>query len=150
MTTKVKLDGFKNVIRDLRASSTNAKVGEHVIGEIKKSLAAGVSPVKGERRFQGYSENYPGKLKPKLPVNLKLTGKMLGALRHWIEGGRLMIGIRDPLQAKKAKAHNEGKGHMPKRHFLPTERGDSFNVTITRSIRNLYAKLLSDIINKRR
>jgi len=150
MTVKVtvKTTSYKAFKDKMQSPATQSKVGDEVIKEIKTSLDAGVSPVREVRRYPRYKDplKYPADQKPKLPVNLKLSGDMLAALEYWFRGSRMWIGIRDPKQAVKAKAHQDGTEHLPQRRFLPTKDGEEFTVTITRKIRNLYAKILSDII----
>ncbi len=148
----IKADGMKAMINGARSPAVQLEIGDMVVSEMKKSLEGGVSPVRGERRLEPYTnpKKYPGDRKPRLPVNLYLSGDMLGALRAWISGGKLMVGITDSEQKAKAKAHNDGIAPQPRRHFIPTDKGDEFTVSIQRQIKNLYAKLLGDIIKKRR
>jgi hypothetical protein len=146
----IKTDGIKKISKELTSPRVNMKVGELIVEQMKQSIAAGLSPVRGLRRFASYkdTEVYPGGVKPNRPVNLFLSGEMLAALLPKLKGSRLYVGIQDAKQAEIAKAHQTGTKHMVARRFMPTADGEEFTVTITRAIRNLYAKILSDIIKR--
>lgn len=146
----VKADGLASIVKQLQSPAVNRKVGELVVDEMRDSLKSGLSPVRGIRRFTPYKdrEKYPADRKPARPVNLYLSGEMLAALEPFIRGSRLYVGVRDSEQAVKAKAHQEGTANMAARRFMPTADGEEFTVTITRKIRDLYAKILSDIIKR--
>ena len=143
-----------NLISQLRRVVTSRRLKEEVaaqvIADMKESIAAGVSPVRGERRFVAYKnpEKYPGERKAKRPVNLYLSGDMLAALKFYpTAGASVSIGIKG-AEGVKAKAHNDGTSTIPRRHFMPTDKGDEFSVTITRRIRDLYARAISDILSR--
>lgn len=148
----VKATALNSVLKEMNSPRSQGEVAKVVIAEIKTSLTAGVSPVRGIRRFTRYKnpDNYPGDQKSNLPVNLNLSGDMLAALTNWMRGSSLYIGIRDREQSKIAAAHQSGTTNMAQRRFLPTDAGEEFTVTITRKVRNLYARLLSDILKRRR
>jgi hypothetical protein len=152
MKVVVKAKGVENMIKELNSPRVQTRVGAEIVTAMKESIAAGVSPIRGERRFVAYkdAEKYPANRKSRRPVNLFLSGDMLGALKYWILGSRLFIGIDDPTQAAKAKGHQTGANGIPKRRFIPSNKNEEFTVTITRRIRNLYAKILSDIIKRAR
>lgn len=145
MTVKFKPDAIRNALAELKSAKVQSELGDMVVKEMRASLDVGVSPVRGERRFEKYKDvkKYPAGKKPNLPVNLRLTGEMLDALTHWVSGGNLTVGIRDSEQAKKAKAHNDGISPQPRRHFMPTDKGDELNVTITKKIQDLFARIIS-------
>lgn len=145
MTVKFKPDAIRNAIAELKSARVQSEIGETVISEMKKSLKVGVSPVKGERRLEPYvnPKSYPGKLKPRSPVNLELSGDMLDALDYKVSDGRVTVGIFDGKEAVKARAHNDGEGNMPRRHFMPTDKGDELNVTISQKVRDLFAKIMN-------
>lgn len=143
-----------NLINQLRRVVTSRRLKEEVaaqvIADMKESIAAGVSPVRGERRFVAYKnpEKYPGDRKSKRPVNLYLSGDMLAALRFYPTAGpSVSIGIKGQAGVI-ARAHNDGTSTIPRRHFMPTDKGDEFSVTITRRIRDLYARAISDILSR--
>ena len=138
-------------IRKLISQPDNKKqVADLVISQMKTSIASGLSPVRGIGRFVEYKNpaKYPGDRKAKRPVNLYLTGEMLGALNFYpTSGPNVSIGIRGTL-GKIAKYNNDGTEHVPRRHFMPTNEGEEYTVTITRSIRDLYARLVSDKLSR--
>lgn len=147
---KVTLD-FERDLPRLIQKGVNDEVGRVVVEKVKEYVAAGVSPVKGEGKFEPYKNpiRYPGDRKSRLPVNLYLTGRMLAALKWWDSPRGLTIGFKDPssTEHKIAETHNEGtQDNVPQRKFLPTAQGDEFTERITNAIRQVYAKFLSDII----
>lgn len=151
MSVKVKLKIRADILKAVSDSRTKDIVSKKLISMIKEFISKGISPVKGERRFVGYKNpaKYPAELKSKRPVNLYLSGDMLAALKFYpLSGAAFSIAIKGD-EGKKAAAHNNGtdKG-IPRRHFMPTERGEEFNVTITRKLRDLYARILFDIIKR--
>jgi hypothetical protein len=150
MTVEVKVtaSGFEEIKRRMGSQAVGRRVAKLIIDEMKKSLSRGVSPVRGVRRFPRYKDpmNYPGDQKSRLPVNLKLSGDMLDSLAPVFRGSRMWIEIGKD-QTDKASAHQEGTPHMAARRFMPTNEGEEFTVTIQRSVRNLYARILSDIIS---
>jgi hypothetical protein len=134
-----------------------------VDNEIKRLITAGVSPVQsveGGRRFKGYKnpDSYPAKKKAKRPVNLSLSGQML----QWykaikVSGVRFALGI--PREAPKdvkvrAEANNEGTVNengqvaIAARRFIPL-RGESFNISVMRKIKNLYAQRIKTLLLKK-
>lgn len=142
----------KAIKSELESRRIKQVVANQVIEDIKDSVSKGISPVRGNRRFPRYKDpsKYPRDLKPQRPVNLELSGDMLNTLKFKaLSGTSLSVGIMDREQAKKANAHQKGDG-VPQRKFLPTESGDQFTVTITRKLRDLYARILSDIIKRAR
>jgi len=138
----VKADSLRSVLNELNSPAMTRRVGELVVEEVKDSLEVGLSPVRGVRRFQQYTDPYPGNKKASRPVNLKLTGAMLDALKYFFRGSRLFVGITGS-EGVKAQAHNDGQGNMPERHFLPTRAGEEFTVSIMQKVKNLYERMLS-------
>ena len=150
MNVKVKLKIRADILKAVSDSRTKDIVSKKLISMIKEFISKGISPVKGGRRFVGYKNpaKYPAELKSKRPVNLYLSGDMLAALKFYpLSKTAFSIAIKGD-QGKKAAAHNNGTDKLPPRHFMPTERGEEFNVTITRKLRDLYARILFDIIKR--
>lgn len=136
---------------------------EVVDGEIKRLIAAGVSPVQsveGGRRFAGYKDpdKYPGKRKSKRPVSLWLSGVMLSWYKAVkVNGTRFRLGIptNAPEDVKvRAIANNEGTTNdqgqvaIAARRFIP-KPGENFNISVLRKIKNLYAKRIKTLLLKR-
>lgn len=134
-----------------------------VDGEIKRLINGGVSPVQsveGDRRFKKYKDQdkYPGKKKAKRPVNLFLSGVMLSWYRVIkISGVRLSFGI--PKSAPKdvkdrAEANNVGtvdslgQVAIAARRFIPLN-GETFNISVMRKLKNLYALRIKALISKK-
>lgn len=152
MAVKVKLDGVKNLVRALSSNQVKAEVAKDLIEDIKKSIAAGISPVFGERRFVGYKDpkKYPADKKPSRPVNMELTGSMLRSLTYRLRGGSpgaFLVGWFGGVDGEKADNHNNGIT-VPERRLLPDRANERFNASITRSLKNYYAKIISDILKK--
>jgi hypothetical protein len=159
VTTKFDFSKDFNNILD---TSTKKKMGDSIIKDVLDFTSKGISAVRGFRKFASYKKGskkdngYPWTVKGKYPnktstpVNLFLSGKMLGALAYKTEGKSLSIGVFDAKEALKAETHNEGTqpGKVPQRKFLPTSRGDQFAVSIERNYLDIVQKRVSDIIKK--
>ena len=152
MAVKVKVSApsLKSIQAELSKPSTQTFIANSVIDLTKKFIATGTSPVLGERRFVPYKDKdkYPGDKKNSRPVNLYLSGQMLDAITFRLLKNSIQIGIWDKDQRKKAETHMFGLNGVPQRKFLPVEQGDQFNVTIARSMRSLYEKIVRGIIKK--
>lgn len=157
------IDQLRKLTKDkAKAEVAGASVLAHVKGHIKR----GVSPVKGEGKFKQYAKirthpkKYPDGITGKntQPVNLKLSGKMLDHLTHWINRKDLKmsftVGINKnaPEKIKKmAEAHNDGtlvNKNVPQRKFIPNKKGDKFTVSIDRKIKELLFGYVEDTIKK--
>lgn len=150
MAVKVKISApaLNKLKTELSSERVQRVIARAVIDEMRRFIAIGTSPVRGERRFDSYKDKlrYPGDLKNSKPVNLQLSGDMLNAITFRIVRFGVKIGIFDKRQADKAITHLRGLNGVPQRKFLPVDEGDEFIVSIQRSIRTLYAKIISDII----
>ena len=150
---KVTVGGvFKQLQRidEVIAAEVMSNIGETVIRESKAMIAKGQSPVDGYGRFEKYKDpkKYPGKRKPASPVNLKLEGDMLDAYQYRRTAKtKLEVGVRDPKQAKKAHAHNEGTADIPQRRFIPGE-GESFAKPITRKVIDIIDRRMKLLIRQ--
>ncbi len=161
---------------DLNSSrSITDPIGEAVCEEILRMIAAGVSPVTGDR-FEAYKavaavraqrrkdksvtsgKGYPYSVQNKYPdktitpVNLYLSGEMLSCLTFDNVGGKLRIGIMGASEKVNviAEAHNEGptNDRFPQRRFIPTIDGEEFTISIMNKIIDLYTDALNDILEK--
>lgn len=151
VTAKVTLDFAKDLPKILN-KAVGDEVGRVMKTEVEKYLDAGLSPVEGHGKFEKYKDpaKYPADEKSRLPVNLRLTGKMRAAITHWTEGDTLKFGIKKPDSPEgiRAGAHNEGTEHLPMRRFIPTEQGEKFKERINNAVRKVYAKFLDAMIVK--
>ena len=70
--------------------------------------------------------------KRKSPVNLKLSGNMLGSIEREFTKDGVIVKFTD----QKAQWHNNGvpENNLPARRLLPTESGEEFNANIFRRI----------------
>ena len=134
----------KGVIDDLN---------KEVVTEIKRFMAAGTSPVKGKRRFVAYKDKdkYPGDKKAARPVNLYLKGdlysQIVAAKRSMLS---FYLGISDLASEKiktYAKANNLGENNIPERRFVPI-KGEEYNISIMRKIKDIIARRIAEIIKK--
>ena len=156
---KLKLDAPKQ-LSEITSDKLSREVGKVAIPLIKKLCLSGQSPVEGRGRFQRYKDtsNYPGRIialdeypgKTKSPVNLFLSGKMLDAIEAFRSGKAIRLGIFNDNEAlDRAIAHNEGKGKMPRRAFLPTKDGEKFAQTIMRAIVDIFDKRVKELLTRK-
>lgn len=119
--------------------------------EIVTSISRGISPVKGEGRFNKYSDSYTkqikagtyGESKRIRPVNLKLTGDLLRSLI--VKATKK--GISVIFDNKLADIHNRvGAGKSKAiRRMLPTQRGEEFSRSITMRLREVLNRVAISI-----
>lgn len=155
LTNKLKQTVDSKFIQDMQT--------EVIDGEIKKMIAAGVSPVdsyEGSRRFRGYKnpKKYPADKKAKRPVSLWLSGVMLSfykAVR--VSGTRLTLGIptNAPHEVKvRALANNvgtateDGREAIPPRRFIPL-KGETYRISVLRKMKNLYARRIKSLLSSK-
>ncbi len=145
---------------DVMDSTTADQLGQTVKDAIIKSCLAGLSPVKGFGRFEGYKnassggyprnvmKDFPGKTVR--PVNLWLTGDMLESLTWERKGDTVSVFIPENTHASlKAETHNEGtQSHVPVRKFLPTAEGEEFTESIQRLIFEIMRQRVETILKK--
>lgn len=141
--------GLKALASDFHGAKlerTLKRIGEEVVAEIKRTVAKGISPISG-KRFPAYKNpaRYPGDRKPKRPVNLYLTGQMLGALAFRIKNGAIDIYLRGAKANAKEQGHRDGANGQPKRPIIP--QGDE---TLTRGIQARVRAILRETFGKRR
>lgn len=130
----------------------------NIVQIIKNIILKGIIPVEGfGGRFQSYSESYLGIIKgtkkkkgkptPKpglkstmgkkvSPVNLKLSGEMLEALKFDASTGTLKA------DHELWVFHNEGMGKLPVRRLLPNQDGEKFNRRIQQNITEALLKAI--------
>lgn len=113
------------------------QAGAPTLAAILDSISKGISPVKGEGRFVGYSETYIHEIKAgefkeysKLvrPVNLKLSGEMLASG----DTSPTANGVRIIFTDELADIHNRqgaGKSKVIRR-LLPTIGGEALSTVI--------------------
>jgi len=153
MPIKIKTDlkKLKNYTKEVKEKFheelNSGAAGYELIRTLQDIIKKGISPVDGEGRFQKYSESYRNAIKSGRypskkvsPVNMTLSGEMLGSLRFVKKNDKLFIEFED----EKAYWHQNGKGRLPKRKLLPVSRFDSFNKRITQ----LLIKALKTALKK--
>lgn len=146
----VKLDSLEEIKAAATSPRVKRRLAEEFIPEVKKFILRGISPVFGERRYTAYKnpDKYPAGRKPKRPVNLKLSGDMLDALTFRDRAGTgFELGWFGGKQGKKAYNHNNGDT-VPERRILPDKKGERFNASLTRFVRDFYIRLNSDILKR--
>ena len=130
-----KLKNYNKEVKDRYQDELNSgAAGYELIRLLQDIIKKGISPVDGEGRFEKYSESYREAIrrgdypsKKVSPVNMYLSGDMLGSLRFKKVAGKLYVEFGD----KKAAYHQYGQGNMPKRKLLPTGLFDKFNKRIS-------------------
>lgn len=164
---KIKSNISAEVVNRLRKTVDEKFVQDmnsEVVGEVKRMIRAGVSPVQsveGGRRFKGYKnpDKYPAKKKAKRPVNLELSGIMLMWYKvKKISGVRLSFGIpKDaPSDVKdRAEANNVGtvteggEVAIAARRFIPLA-GETYAVSVLRKMKKLYAERIKTLLSNKR
>ena len=122
---------------------------------VTDSIALGISPVKGEGKYQQYSASYKGAIKGKKfstygksisPVNLKLSGKLHDSFYVEPTKTGLTIGFNDKL----ADIHTVQGASKKKviRKMLPVKPGEDFKPAIKKEIITLLKAELDNILGK--
>ena len=151
---KVKVD-FSGIKKDLQKIKNQARieVAAELEGQIRESIAKGLSPVKGQGRFEKYSQSYIKQIKAgrfnkeskkTRPVNLTLSGSLMKSLFTKPIRNGLLIGFDNKL----AEIHNKlGAGKSKTiRRMLPTNQGEEFTRSITLRMREVVRKVVNRII----
>lgn len=155
---------LKNVVETLKDyprafGRDDAKaMAEEVLDEMQSLIAKGISPVRGEGRFTGYSESYPSKWhqrtygKKKRPVNLRLSGDMLSNLTYKI----VKVGSRSAVEIFFKSAKSSGQKLSPEEKFqknqktrplLPTS-GKGFALSIQEIVVRHYNEAINAFLKK--
>lgn len=147
---RVNLKLFRKQLDELERT-----IGEVIEQDLKKevidSIERGVSPVKGQGRFDQYSESYKGIIRRDLsgfgkknrPVNLKVSGVLLDSVFTEVKNNKVTIGFKDEL----FDIHNRqgaGKSKVVRR-MLPTQTGEEFTRSITLRLRELIERKIKTI-----
>ena len=152
--TKVDLSAAQKDIDEFKKRAKKELVDVYK-KEITESIERGVSPVKGQGRFQNYSDSYKEAIedgrysrftKRKRPVNLKLSGQLLKSLFVKVSRKGLIIGFDNKL----ADIHNNkgvGKSKTVRR-MLPTEEGEEFSRSITTRVREVLDRVAQNIFKR--
>lgn len=116
---------------------TSGSIGYELIRTIQDLIRKGISPVEGKGRFQRYSQSYRTAIKKGYvkkrgvsPVDLFVTGEMLGSLKAINQGKKVILKFDD----KKARYHQDGTDKMPERRVLPEKAGEKFTKRVTQLI----------------
>ncbi len=142
---KVSIDA-KKILADVMDYKTLEYLGDYVVTAVKANTEKGISSVEGgDRRFAPYASQrnkdpngYPGKLKPKRPVNLHLSGEMLNSLtfKAQVNGSERSVKIYfdNNEMANRYLYNHVGSQHVPPRRALPILDGEKFSVSIQKAI----------------
>jgi hypothetical protein len=142
---------LKKALEDIKKPidrDTAQKIGDDITADMKRLIASGQSPIKGNGRFPAYKDpkKYPGKRKSKTPVNLELTGEFLDDLTSKAISDPAGYATRVTYDGQKSqdkeRGHREGANGQPKRPTLPAASGEDFAV----SIKTRYTKTIRDRI----
>lgn len=132
-------------------SDTASDIGTEIIKQMKSRIAAGISPIDGRGKYERYKDpkKYPGKQKPKSPVNLELTGKFLDALSYELKSGdsgvETYIYYSGDKENLKEKGHRVGANGQPSRPTIPGN-GEKFDAVITKTFTDIYKKRILDVL----
>ncbi len=159
MAVKIKKDlrQLKKHIKGVQKEFSRSSLKKIKIAIIDRTILRGISPVKGEGKFQKYSTSYKESIRagrlpvPKniSPVNLKLSFTMLESFFIKFKFGkkaRIVMGFDDFL----ADIHNRlgaGKSKVIRR-MLPNRTGEEFNRSITSTILREFRKAVKKVVAK--
>jgi hypothetical protein len=157
VNVKVKFS-IKDYVNDFMDKATRKKLGDTVVAEAKANIAAGISPVRWEGRFEGYSESYKAAIrrgkkdlkgKTVRPVNLSVTGDLMREYTHEGDENTVRVGFVDASTQNKKLAgyHIGGTENMPSREVVP-QPGQEWTVRIQQAIKTIYSERLSAIIKR--
>jgi hypothetical protein len=151
MATKVDFSKLKKDIKKVReeiAREYQRIAPDLILGQI----SIGFSPVKGEGKFQSYSDSYKKSIKTgslsflgKLPrpVNLFLSGQLHNSFFTNRVGNSVIIGFKDPL----ADIHtNQGAGASGVIRKMLPQSGDRFNIFITTRLKEVAVKVVQKFL----
>lgn len=151
-------------LKEVNQKQMYDEIGKTTVDEMRTFISRGISPVRGERKFKQYKdkEKYPGipnrgpnryPQKSATPVNLNLSGEMLDqALGHRANNNSVRVGdVRDSGDVSiRFRVHNTGeRSDIPRRKFVPYERGDRFLVSIEEKIRGVIEKHLQGLLSRK-
>jgi len=134
-------------------------VGDLTVALMKDRISKGLSPIEGRGRFERYKnpKSYPDKVreefpdKRRRPVNLKLSGKFLDALKSKSSpsGNKITIGFFDSYGRKLEQGHRDGANGQPERPVIP-EGGELLAKSIRLSIIRLFEQSVRKYLKQRR
>lgn len=119
------------------------------VGKIKEEIGRGLSPLT-RKRFPAYKnpEKYPGRRKPHAPVNLELTGDMLGDLSFKVAGAIAKKEVDVDFSYSTSKSRDKEEGHrkgvrgQPKRPSLPIGK-ENFSTFLIKELEARFAALVN-------
>ena len=152
---KAKFEKIRRQIKKKFMASAPKKLAEVMRKEIiDNHILKGKSPVKGEGRFDRYSESYKKQIRSKTgilkaigkkvtPVNLKVSGQLISSFNIKKTEKGLKIGFKDKVSAY----HQKGTDKMPRRQMLPGGGGlEKFKPAITRAYAKEAIKIMKNIV----
>ena len=173
-TGKVDGTAIKNLIKKLKKlrapvdKTTAKKAAKGTLKEMKKLIASGTSPIRGNGKMPRYHGSYAAQIKKKgyvsvkgrkydkkmRPVNLKLTGKFLDNLKSRVikvsSGFGISIGYRKKSEKLKERGHREGHNNQRIRPTIPQEnRGEEFALRIQREFITILNEAIGKITKKK-
>lgn len=127
----------EDVKKKFNEEVTKGSIGYELIRTLQDLIRKGISPVEGKGRFQRYSKSYRESIKKGYvkkrgvsPVDLFVTGEMLGSLKAVNKGSKVILQFDD----EKARYHQDGTDKMPERRILPEKAGEKFTKRVTQLI----------------
>lgn len=153
LTIKVDAKDLERLAKEMAdvsiTKSQAQRIGQGMVSDMKKAIATGLSPIKGNGRFPAYKDpaRYPAGKKPQRPVNLFLTGDMLEDLQERSDAKTIEIGYFKSSEADKERGHREGANGQPKRPTIP-EGTEEFNETIQLNAEEAFRDALDEQLDK--
>lgn len=152
---KAKLDKIRKQVKKKFLAEAPKKLAKIMRREIiDNHILKGKSPVKGEGRFDRYSDSYRRMIKNPngifkaigkkvTPVNLKVSGALLESFSIKETNKGLIIGFTD----KVSGYHQKGTDKMPRRQMLPGAGGnEKFTNAISRAYNKEAVKIMKNIV----
>lgn len=158
---------FKDINRDLRkikrevVKASGKEAAEELKRDIVKTIESGNSPVKGQKRFEKYSDSYQTAIKDKRypgkrirPVNLKLTGELLRSIASRVTTLGITIFFTKKVKSKLgtknlAEIHSfEGAGKSKTIRMIIPEKDGDFKTSVKLNATNTIKKTTEKIVRK--
>ena len=157
---------LKRLKRPVTATEAGA-MGKAVVREMRGMISKGISPIRDIKRMEPYRGGYKDRIRKKgsitvggikftkrlRPVNLKLTGKFLKALKSKVErsvsGFSPIVGYFKQSEQLKEQGHREQKNDQGFRPTIPQAPREQFALKIQQIILKFLNSALKKQVQKK-